>query len=324
MEPDPRDLVYLNFVGRRKQGQTAEEIAGALGFESARQLWERLADSGFPVCPNCGEKFPDKRHDCKKSGPDIRNGGRAREGRGETQELPDAARAVPLFEDALARLRLLAERLPRRREYRKGSRFVSDERGESVRTYSRRTKRKEMTPDEWRRICEEYHLDPDANAHEIPYRCEVAPFDAPLGIPKDHPAEPLPALVGTFALTGWDIDELIEVLHPIPDRADHQEIEKVRKGLVRQAQRLAALVRGGKAGAGKRGQGIAPAERRLAMHIRELTDRYWQTDDPDPPEKWLRKRDKWIARRLKNGGFEPLPPSFKPTPKEVRRLITLD
>lgn len=229
-----------------------------------------------------------------------------------------------MFEDALARLRLLAKRLPRRSEYRKGSRFVSDERGESVRTYSRPTERKEMTPDEWRRICEEYHLDPDANAHEIPYRCEVAPFEAPFGIPKDHPAEPLPALVGTFALTGWDIGELIEVLHPIPDRADHQEIEKVRKGRVRQAQRLAVLVRGGKAGAGKRGQEIAPAERRLATHIRELTDRYWQTDDPNPPEKWLRKRDEWIARRLKNGGFEPLPPSFKPTPKEVRRLITLD
>ncbi len=80
----------------------------------------------------------------------------------EIEELPPAGRAVPFFEDALARLRLLASRLPKRKEYRKGSRFFAsyelDEPGTVSVLYRRLTRREEMAPQEWREVCREYDL----------------------------------------------------------------------------------------------------------------------------------------------------------------------
>lgn len=275
---------------------------------------------------------PAKAHACLAPTPKKK----ASKPRGQKTELPDAARAVPFFEDALARLGLLAGRLAQRREYRVGhgvgSSFVAAESGESVRTYTRLMRREmepdewrevckeyglnpdaefpEMTLDEWRAACEEYHLDPEAAFHEIPYRCEAGPFDAPFGVPTDHPPEPLPALVAAYALAGWDVDELVEVLHPEPDQADQQMIEKVRKELIRQTQRLTAEVRGGSARPGKRTLSqITGDERLLAAHINELRDRGWT--------------DEMIAKRLKDGGYEPLPEGFEGTAEEVRRLADL-
>ncbi len=306
LKPQFKRLAALELT--RAAGTPDEEIARTMGdcYGDPKIMYGKIKAAGTPICTECGETWPDEDHDCTQPKPKKK----ARKFKGDTEGLPDAAGAVALFEGALDRLRVLLTRLPRRQEYRRASRFVAHheltEPGESVRTYSRLTKREEMTPEKWGQVCEEYDLDPDAGTHEIPYRCETAAFDAPFDIPTDYPAEPLPALVAAYALTGWDIEELVEKLHPDPERVNLGELNKEVGGLRRKAELVAAVVRGGKSGAGKRGAEITVAERRLAGHIQELQGRGWS--------------EEMIAKRLREDGFKPLPDGFEATVEEVRRL----
>ncbi len=305
MKPDPRDLRYLHYVNRRKEGQTDEEIARALKFSSVEVMWEEFAEER--ICPNCGERFPAKDHACKKS---SKKGGRGRKVGGEIKELPDAAGAMPLFEAALNKLRRDMAWLEKRKEHLKGRRFISShelsgELRESVRVYSRES----VGPERWEAWCEERDLNPAVPAHQIPHD-----FDSPRTIPTDNPAWPLPELITTYVMAYGDCEALVDKLHPPgQDRTQRAELGKAVDGLRRSAKLVAAMVRGapaGQTGPWKRANEITAAERRLATHIRGLQRQGWTNE--------------MIVARLQNGGYEPLPDGFEPTTEEVKRLAELD
>ena len=222
------------------------------------------------------------------------------------EELPPASGASPLFESALGRLRRGMAWLEKRREYRKGRRFVashalSGRMGESILEYQQR----DFEPKHWLRWCRERGLDPKRDHHQIPHD-----YEAPLAVPTDHPVSPLPELIAAYALTYGDVGGLLEVLHPAPATVDRGKLDREVATLRRSAERVAALVRGGTAGAGKRGPDISPEERRLARHVQTMRDRGFP--------------DRWIAEHLGKGGIDPLPAGFEPTIEEVRRLEGLD
>jgi hypothetical protein len=90
--PDSRDLRYLQFVTDRMNGHSDKQIADKLVRGAPADLYRRLADDGYPVCPACGAAPVKGRH-C--ASPHRRNPGA---GTGVRRELPPAARAVGLFQ----------------------------------------------------------------------------------------------------------------------------------------------------------------------------------------------------------------------------------
>ena len=63
---DPRDALYIELVTRRSEAVSEEDIASALGFESPKELYRRLAWAGFPICAGCGTVFATEEH-CKQA-----------------------------------------------------------------------------------------------------------------------------------------------------------------------------------------------------------------------------------------------------------------
>lgn len=300
MEPDKRQLLYLQWAAHRRNGRTDEQIAGALDFASVPELRQTLAGYGFPVCRDCGEDFPGKGHACRESTEEPRRGQPVA---GEIEDLPLAERAAPLFTEALGKLGKAVGWLHRRNEHLRGRRFVAEhrlsgDRGEAFRVYRR------TDPTTWRSWCEEEGLDPDEDVHRV-----YVDEDDPLVVPKDSPAWPLPELVAAYILAGRNVADLVDTLHPRPGTVDRVKLDAEITGLRRAAERVAALVRGGKAGAGKRPPEITAAERRLGSHIRDLLERGYS--------------EREIANRLQDGGFKPLPDTFEATVEEVQRIANL-
>lgn len=308
---DPRDLRYFTFLAARRNGVPDEDTARNLGFfGDPKMMFGKLASDGYPICKRCGTLHPDADHVCGTTTPKKPGGIK-----GEIEELPEAAGAVPLFEAALDRLRRDMAWLPKRKEYLKGGRrFVashelSGKRGESVRVYDRDG----VGPERWEGWCRERDLDPLADAHQVPWD-----YDAPLTVPKDHPAWPLPELITAYVLAGKDMGDLVDALHPVPDQLDRTELDEAVARLRRFAELVAALVRGAAAGqtrAWKRAREITAAERRLAIHVRERL-----RGIPGDREQALRI----IADQLRDGGFDPLPTGFEPTIEEILRIADFD
>ena len=305
---DPRHYRYTRLLIGRNQGlgqdQADEQTARELGFDSAGDLRKEISRH-YAICERCGEEWPTVSHNCP-AGSAIGDERRSARVRGAVEELPPVERAEALFREALGGLVRQLPWLERRREYRRGRRFVashalSGRMGESILEYQQR----DFGPKHWVRWCRERGLDPKRDHHQVPHD-----YEAPLAVPTDHPMSPLPELIAVYALTYGDVGELLEVLHPTPATVDRGKLDREVATLRRSAERVAAMVRGGAAGAGKRAPEITADERRLAAHIKDMRDKEFPVE--------------WIVTYLKNGGISPLPAGFYPTEEEVERLAALN
>ena len=305
---DPRHRLYTQLLigrqRRRDRDQADEQTARELGFDSPLDLRKEVSRY-YAICERCGEEWPTVSHDCRAGAAPSEERRSARV-RGKTEELPSVKRAEPLFRAALGRLSRQLPWLERRVERRRGRRFIAAHElrgvvGESVCVYSRQG----IGQGAWQAWCEQRGLDPEADAHQLPYD-----YNAPLEVPADYPPGPEWQLIATHLLSGGDIDGLVEVLHPHPLQVDREKLKKEVTYLFRAAQRVATEVRGGSAGAGKRAPETTADEIRLARHIQTMRGRGFP--------------DEWITEYLKNGGIDPLPVGFHPTQEEVARLAKLN
>jgi len=133
-KPDIRDRRYLQFVTVRVYGRSDEEIAETLVAGTPADLYRRLADDGYPVCPVCGAAPVKGRH-CAV--PNRRNLG---VGTGQRRELPPPARAVGLFQERLEALQALlrtTEDLEHSQEFYQDRRFPSADVYEGTLVFSR-------------------------------------------------------------------------------------------------------------------------------------------------------------------------------------------
>jgi hypothetical protein len=318
---------FFALCAARNEGRPDETVARDYGLSSAA-LYRQLADDGYPVCPECGALHPDQRHR-QAHAPQKR---KARAGGGEAVQIR-VADAVPLFEGALERLReglggldrlrLYLEDVDPRDNENDNKRFVvrhglygaKDKtvladglEGESVLEY-RREWIEPQDPGYWRALCEEHGLDPEKTDSVM--------------VPVDHdrrdgaspaPPEYLVAQIANHVLTGGDVEELLEALHPRPEEVDRAALygdEPKRPGPVAglrtYAMRLSTIVCGGKVRSGPPTPAVSKEEHRAAAYVRE--------------RRAAGATDKQLVAELRNGAIRPL--TIPVTPEEVRRLGNL-
>ena len=278
-KPDKRDLRYLQFVTDRMNGRSDEEIADQLVRGAPADLYRRLADDGYPVCPACGAAPVKGRH-C--ASPNRRNPGA---GTGVRRELPPATRAVRLFQERLEALQALlrgTEDLEHRQEVYQDGRFPGADVYEGTLVFSRYRRDKDgrrlenYPKEEWQELCEQYDQDPQEEDFWVMDSVLQAPTEA-----APVPPEPLTTLIGVYALAGGEIEALLEALYPAePSRDVREEVRKCvegkkkpdkKDGLKTLARQLAVLVRGGSLEGAPR-PALSSAEHDAACYITQLRE----------------------------------------------------
>ena len=217
-EPSPQALRYIKLINYRLSELPEEKIASTLGFDSPTELYLRVSQDGYPICPVCGITDVSRSH-CL---PERDYNRRARRGTGEAEELPPADAASPLFHQALKKLSWAVVDLQNRHESWHDGRFVT----------------------------QEVYNDPVLRDGEW---IDEATTNMPRG-GKQHPAEPLTTLIAVYALSDLPLEPLVEKLHPAPETVDFEYLKaqiagkKTKKGhkpgLRSKAEHLARLVRG--------------------------------------------------------------------------------
>lgn len=222
----------------RKDNKPDDHIAKKLDFGSTEAMHKQLLSWGLPEWL------------VYKDSPKPGEGAwlpeqRLRKKSGSAETLPPADAAAPLFGEVLESLAQGVENLSRRHEVLHGGQFVVA-------------------------IDEE---DPDGD------------YQAPGGV-SWVPAPPLPILIAVYALSGRSLEPLLEKLHPGPAAVDREQIRKLvegtkkrgggrtegNDGLKRIADKIAALVCGGKRSSGKPPPELFPLDQNMAYRITELRE----------------------------------------------------
>ncbi len=273
--PDPRDVRYLKLVFGRAQGATDAAVVTDLSdpdINSPQVLYRRLHNDNYPVCPICGEA-PVRPGHCQE-----RPVQRRPRSAGEARDLPPASTAMPLFRERIEALVEAVEGLPHLVERSQGGRFV----GASVYHDPILFFREQFSEDQWRKVCEAQGEDPASDrvlATGLSTRNPVGASQAP--------PRPLTILIAAYALADGNMDELLRVLHPNPSEADADKLSRLlyakksehgEDGLVRRAEQVATLVRGGKVGRGAPPPEISPREHNTACHITHRREHGWSWD----------------------------------------------
>ena len=217
-EPSPQALRFIKLLNNRLKELREEEIANELGFDSPIELYRRVSQDNYPICPVCGTTDVSRSH-CS---PEREYKRRAGGGMSEAEELPPAEAAAPLFHQALEKLDWAVVDLQNRHEYWHDGRFVA----------------------------QEVYNDPVLRDGEW---IDEATTNIPLG-GKQHPADPLTTLIAVYVLAGLPLKLLVDKLHRAPETVDLEYLEaqivgkKTKKGhkpgLRSKAEHLARLVRG--------------------------------------------------------------------------------
>ncbi len=225
-------LIKLRFW--RLEGESEEYIATQrLGFNSAEHMYQQLKKLEWPdwaVYPE--PRFPESKE------PKARGGG-------DRRSLRPAAEAADIFEDVVHKLSVFLERLPLRREYWQGRRFVLTK----ARPYlevpepSENTGYAEAPPDAL----------PDEEGH-ITFTLDESCVRVPGGAAR-YPDDEFTAAVTAALLTGTSTDELLDALQDNPTHEVRQKARiqgegdagkpsTVRDSLKSTAGRMAALIWG--------------------------------------------------------------------------------
>jgi hypothetical protein len=239
-----RALWAVSVVGtlRGKGGYSEQEIAEKANFNSVKHMQQQCKSWGLPDWLS-GVTTDPPRH---KPG----------RGTGQRRELPPALGAYKLFRERLEALLRDAERLASRRESYQDKRFPGTDVYPDVQAFFRylpdgKGRRREIySEEEWQELCEHYGQPPEAEDFMIPDSVFQVPTEA-----ASAPPEPLPTLIGVYALAGGDMETLLDLLYR--GKPSNDILEEVRKcvegkkkpdnkdGLKALARQLAILVRGG-------------------------------------------------------------------------------
>ena len=302
MSPETKDreqkaLRFADFCVRRlKFGQTEDQIANGLGFESPEALYSQLERDGSPVCGVCGQLYPDPDHQKEHKRQRKR---KPKPGTGRLIELPPATDAYKLFREALKRLDSFIGLLRGSKEW------IQDEKRFIQAHYDPNSwetiERDQLSQAEWEKICEQHDLDPTIDRSTLPERFAIPIREGgPLGIERT-PSLPLTRLIAAYMLSGLPRRDLLKVLHRDPesvlpdiltDQQDEElwwdedqgeagevvseEWEKLSNKvdeLYKIAGHVAVLVRGGTLGGGSPIEEISSYEHLIAWKIRDLLKR---------------------------------------------------
>jgi hypothetical protein len=219
---------------RRTGGCTEEEIAHELGFGNPEAMRIQLRNWELPGwLVEDGSKQPSSAQR------------RARGGEGSTQELPPASQAAEDFEEVISELDSAVSSLQFLKQWLKDGRFTTEaiyakESGAANMVY-----RREDFPDPggevglyWESVCEQHGQDPAVEEFKVPVD------KTQYGGAAWYPHDVLTRLIGSYALSGRPLDQLLEKLHPGFTTADRDAAEEKRDEVLHKARQLAAMVRG--------------------------------------------------------------------------------
>lgn len=295
--PDPRDLRYLKLVWGRAQGADDQKIVTELedpDIDSPQVLYRSLHKDNYPVCPTCGEAPVQAGH-CQEEIPK-----RQPRKSGPPRDLPPASAAMSLFQERIEALTRAVENLPYLVETSQGGRFV----GTSVYNDPILLLRADRSEEEWQNLCESEGKDPTSDRILFSGLAMQSPVGA-----THAPPRPLVLLIAAYALADGDMGELLRTLHPEPSEVDAEQLSRYlhaekkphgMDGLMRRAEQIAILVRGGTVGRGAPPPEISPREHNTACHITHRRDHGWS--------------DAQIYEELRDQGF---------TKEDVSRLGSL-
>jgi hypothetical protein len=259
----------------RGGGYSEDEVAEKAGFGSAEAMYQQLKVWGLAgLLPGSTSSEVDYER-------------KARRGDGQRQDLPPAAGARRLFEQALLSLmgRVVLhlmeniDELERREDYLQDERFVAKEEYRDPILWFR-----DRMPDaQWKGICARFGKNPDSDSFELWDQRFVEPAGA-----TQSPQEPLTTLIAVYVLSGLPLEPLLEILHFAPEDVDRAELkrhiegEKVRKrsksgrlstqhipGLKTKAAHVAKLVYGGSLRRGPSTGELPPRDQNIIWYIQQ-------------------------------------------------------
>lgn len=264
-QPDERIRRYLQWYFLRLADESEDRILCELElhrlgeFGSARALYARLANDGFPVCEECGETPEEPQHCAKAKKAAAKK--RRKKVTAAPIPLPPASAASAWFAEALDHLGRTAETLHVEEGWLHGPRFVTNL---VDRDASEHFERERYTAGDWTKLCEQHGVDPGREEFSVPA------IGAGPGHVGRGPSEALRALVAAYALAYGTAEPLVGKLHPYPKSADHSGIGVKVEALVKTADHLAVLLRGGELGKGNMADDVSEVEQFLAWEIREI------------------------------------------------------
>ncbi len=273
-EPDPRDVRYFVYATKRRAGTPIHNIVEHIrerdpDIDSPQALYQSLHRDGYPVCPDCGEQPVQPGH-CREEAPKRRP-----RKWGIPHDLPPASAATSLFQERLEALARAVENLPELVEVSQGGRFV----GTSVYHDPILISRGDVSEEAWQGLCESEGKDPTLDRNLF----SGLVMRSPVG--SSHvPPRPLVLLIASYALADGDMGALLRALHPNPEEADTERLSRLlhankrehgEDGLIRRAEQIAILVRGGKVGRGAPPSEITPREQNAACHITHRREQDW-------------------------------------------------
>jgi hypothetical protein len=251
-----REVVVAHL--KREENISDDQIAEQLDYGSAETMHHQFRRWGFPdwlVSREPPELDQPKR--------------RPRKPLGMQRELPPADAAVALFQERIEALRRAVEELPSLMEAAQGGRFVSTSIAHMPAWY----RRNDYSEEEWRNLCQTQGQNPDEDM--IPVPDSIITIQEPTRAGR-VPPQPLVMLIGAYALADGDMEALLRALHPSPSEVDREKLSRLlqaRKpvhgedGLIRRAEQVATLVRGGKLGRGAPPPDIPELEYRVASDV---------------------------------------------------------
>jgi hypothetical protein len=253
---------------RGKGGYSEQEIAEKADFDSVEHMQQQCKRWGLP--------------DLLSGATADQSGRKPGPGTGQRRELPSAVDASKLFQERLNALLRHAESLASRVVNYQDRRFPGADVYSGTQDFFRYLtdkdgRRREMySEEEWQELCEQFGQPTDVEDFIIPNSILQVPTEATAA-----PPEPLPTLIGVYALAGGETEALLEALHPGHPSGD--VIEEVRKcvegkkkvdnkdGLKTLAGQLTTLVYGGDIQGAPR-RALTSVEHDAACHITRLRE----------------------------------------------------
>jgi hypothetical protein len=246
-------LYILRAQGTSSEDQIAQELGftDGRGAPSAQVMYERLQGEwgipGWIVYPNgAGERIETTKEPKPRDTDDTKKSRKVRS-TGNAEQLPPAVAASELFRTVLRKLRRYVDppeppvdrpvgfmdidftdgagELSFLEEYLQAGRFVSASVTRPDPEEIHTVLRKECAPEEWERICNEYGEDPTQDYFLIGAEMGLHAEGA-----KHYPSHMLVELIGVYVLTGAPLEPLLEKLHPEPEKADREQLERLVHG----------------------------------------------------------------------------------------------
>lgn len=258
--------IVLSYHLLTHEGRSWEEIAQRFDYGSVEAMSIQFARWGMPdwLRPDVSTEAARQKRKPRQSSPTV--------------SLPEAGNAAPLFLERIEALRRAVENLSHLVESAQGRRFVSTSVYDDPVVFFR----DQFSEDEWQKVCECQGEDPASDRIFATGLSTRAPIGA-----SQAPPRPLVNLIAAYALADGDMNELLRVLHPKPSEADAEKLSRLlyakkrehgEDGLLRRAEQVATLIRGGKLGRGAPPPDILPREHNTACHITHRREHGWSWD----------------------------------------------